>query len=339
MQREKSIVLGCVVATSGLCTALAHAQVNGAGDVTGLVIQYQAFFTQNSTSPPPASTTHTCSAFIAFDNAVSSDIDFVDVLKPGGASVSTSGSGTFYSTGQYTYASRATLMSNWPSGTYTFSVEDFNEITTNFTLSQPSAAGAWPTAIPAFTPDSYTGLQNMNPTQPRLVEVNSFSITPPTNGQLSGLYISQRFGNLPGPTVWSSLTTIGAPTSTRTIPANALQPNTDYFATWMFDQRISTSFPPPAVVEFTNVTFGNVTRVAFRTGAAVVSCAADLDNGSGNGTPDGGVDINDLLYFLAEFEAGSTNADLDNGSGNGTPDGGVDINDLLFFLSHFEAGC
>ena len=26
--------------------------LNGAGDVTGLVIQYQAFFTQNSTSPP-----------------------------------------------------------------------------------------------------------------------------------------------------------------------------------------------------------------------------------------------------------------------------------------------
>jgi len=338
MQREKSIVLGCVFASAGLCAASASAQINAPGSVTGLVIQYQAFFTQNSTSPPAASTTHTCSAFMTFDPSVSG-IDFVDVIKPGGAVVSTSGSGTFYSTSQATYSTRTSLMSNWPSGNYTFSVTDIDEITTNFTLSQPSAAGAWPTAIPAFTPASYDGLQNMNPTQPRLVEVNSFSIAPPTNGQLSGLYISQRFGNLPGPTVWSSLTTIGVPTASRTIPANALQPNTDYFATWIFDQRISTSFPPPAVVEFTNVTFGNVTRVAFRTGAATIACAADLDNGSGNGTPDGGVDINDLLYFLAEFEAGSTNADLDNGSGNGTPDGGVDINDLLFFLAHFEAGC
>jgi hypothetical protein len=69
------------------------------------------------------------------------------------------------------------------------------------------------------------------------------------------------------------------------------------------------------------------------------SCAADLDDGSGNGTPDGGVDINDLLYFLGAFETGTEAADLDNGSGTGTPDGGVDINDLLYFLLRFEAGC
>jgi GH15 family glucan-1,4-alpha-glucosidase len=68
-------------------------------------------------------------------------------------------------------------------------------------------------------------------------------------------------------------------------------------------------------------------------------CSADLDNGSLSGTPDGGVDINDLLYFLAAFEQGSTNADLDDGSGIGTSDGGVDINDLLYFLECFERGC
>jgi len=76
------------------------------------------------------------------------------------------------------------------------------------------------------------------------------------------------------------------------------------------------------------------------TNAATLStCAADLDNGSGTGTRDGGVDVSDLLYFLASFEAGSTAVDLDNGSGTGTPDGGVDISDLLFFLARFEAGC
>jgi hypothetical protein len=70
-------------------------------------------------------------------------------------------------------------------------------------------------------------------------------------------------------------------------------------------------------------------------------CPADLDNGSGTGTQDGGVDINDLLYFLSNFESGSANADLDNDGepSVGTPDGGVDINDLLFFLSRFESGC
>lgn len=69
------------------------------------------------------------------------------------------------------------------------------------------------------------------------------------------------------------------------------------------------------------------------------ACPADLDDGSGTGTTDGGVDINDLLYFLARFELGDVAADLDDGSARGTPDGGVDINDLLFFLSRFERGC
>ncbi len=68
-------------------------------------------------------------------------------------------------------------------------------------------------------------------------------------------------------------------------------------------------------------------------------CPADLDDGSGAGQPDGGVDINDLLCFLAQYESGACGADLDGGMGNGLPDGGVDINDLLFFLTHYEGGC
>lgn len=68
-------------------------------------------------------------------------------------------------------------------------------------------------------------------------------------------------------------------------------------------------------------------------------CPADLDNGGGTGVRDGGVDINDLLYFLVQFEAGNAAVDLDNGTFTGTPDWGVDINDLLYFLVHFEVGC
>ena len=70
-------------------------------------------------------------------------------------------------------------------------------------------------------------------------------------------------------------------------------------------------------------------------------CLADLDDGSGSGSPDRGVDINDLLYFLAKFELGDVAADLDNDgeTSQALPDGGVDINDLLFFLARFESGC
>jgi hypothetical protein len=68
-------------------------------------------------------------------------------------------------------------------------------------------------------------------------------------------------------------------------------------------------------------------------------CIADLDDGSGTGVADGGIDINDLLFFLAMYEAGDLNADIDDGGGWGIGDFGVDINDLLMFLDHYEAGC
>lgn len=70
-----------------------------------------------------------------------------------------------------------------------------------------------------------------------------------------------------------------------------------------------------------------------------VSCPADVDDGTATGTPDGGVTIDDLLYFLVLFGDGSVGADLDDGSGQGRPDGGVTIEDLLFYLDHFTAGC
>jgi hypothetical protein len=73
--------------------------------------------------------------------------------------------------------------------------------------------------------------------------------------------------------------------------------------------------------------------------AGTTGCVADVDDGSGTGTPDGGVTIDDLLYYLVIFEAGSLDSDVDDGSFTGTPDGGVTIDDLLYFLFRFEGGC
>ncbi len=69
------------------------------------------------------------------------------------------------------------------------------------------------------------------------------------------------------------------------------------------------------------------------------ACVADYDDGSGNGTPDGGVTIDDLIYYLGLFEAGDVCADVDDGSGTNTLDGGVTIDDLIYYLGRFEAGC
>ena len=68
-------------------------------------------------------------------------------------------------------------------------------------------------------------------------------------------------------------------------------------------------------------------------------CVADFDDGSGTGTRDGGVTIDDLIYYLGLFEAGDVDADIDDGSNTGTPDGGVTIDDLIYYLTRFEAGC
>jgi hypothetical protein len=71
-------------------------------------------------------------------------------------------------------------------------------------------------------------------------------------------------------------------------------------------------------------------------------CKADLDNDAdlANGSlPDGSVTIEDLLFFVAAYEALAPAADLDNGTSTGTPDGSVDAMDLFYFLERFEAGC
>jgi hypothetical protein len=68
-------------------------------------------------------------------------------------------------------------------------------------------------------------------------------------------------------------------------------------------------------------------------------CVADVDDGSNAGISDGGVTIDDLIYYLSLFEAGNIAADVDDGSGTGTPDGGVTIDDLIYYLTRFEAGC
>lgn len=65
------------------------------------------------------------------------------------------------------------------------------------------------------------------------------------------------------------------------------------------------------------------------------TCAADLDDdGSLPQNPDGGVTVDDLIFFLTMFEAGSQLVDLDNdGMLPQAPDGGVTIDDLLYFLT------
>ncbi|MGD9789782.1 MAG: GC-type dockerin domain-anchored protein [Phycisphaerales bacterium] len=73
--------------------------------------------------------------------------------------------------------------------------------------------------------------------------------------------------------------------------------------------------------------------------ASTPVCVADVDDGQATGVPDGAVTIDDLLFYLGEFQAGRIRADVDDGSGSNTPDGAVTIDDLLYYLGRFSDGC
>lgn len=86
-------------------------------------------------------------------------------------------------------------------------------------------------------------------------------------------------------------------------------------------------------------TVSNACATATSSPSLLVVCVADTDDGNATGTCDGGVTVDDLLYYLGRFESGAAQADVDDGSGLGSPDGGVTIDDLLYYLGRFEAGC
>ena len=154
---------------------------------------------------------------------------------------------------------------------------------------------------------------------------------------MNGLTINQRFGTLNGPGVFSGLHVGGTPVFTKTVPANTLQPNTDYYAAWIFEPRIEQT-PNPAGVSYNHIAFGNLTRVAFRTGNAV-TCPADLGVQGGGAGQDGLLDNNDFIVFIDYFFGHDTRADVGRQGGITPGDGLFDNNDFVVFIDMFFAGC
>lgn len=91
------------------------------------------------------------------------------------------------------------------------------------------------------------------------------------------------------------------------------------------------------------IRLGGGSATARGTGKIVVAlaggCVADVDNGNGHGVPDGGVTLDDLLYYLDLYGAGSNAADVDDGNAAGAHDCGVGLEDLLYYLGRYDLGC
>lgn len=84
---------------------------------------------------------------------------------------------------------------------------------------------------------------------------------------------------------------------------------------------------------------GGQYRPWFATGLPLHPCLADIDDGSNFGTPDGGVTMDDLLYYLDGYARGLRRADVDNDARTGIPDGRVTAEDLIYYMIRFEQGC
>ncbi len=121
---------------------------------------------------------------------------------------------------------------------------------------------------------------------------------------------------------------------------NGYQPTTGDTFTILTASSVSGTFD---TLNLPALNGGQTWQVEYPTGQVRLSigssCVADIDDGTATGTPDGGVTIDDLLYYLNIFNAGSLGADVDDGSATGTPDGGVTIDDLLYYLFRFNQGC
>ncbi len=111
--------------------------------------------------------------------------------------------------------------------------------------------------------------------------------------------------------------------------------------------------PRDGTIYTIHATNGNLLRLNPATGAATVVGGTLGYFGSGYGMAfavtsiacpgdadaDGTVTVDDLVAFVAWYEAGDLRADLDDGSGTFHRDTGVTIDDLLAFLGSFFAGC
>ncbi len=87
------------------------------------------------------------------------------------------------------------------------------------------------------------------------------------------------------------------------------------------------------------MTAGSIVSPFLARFATPCRCVADVDDGTGTGTRDDAVTVDDLLYYLEVFATGDIAADIDEGSGTGTHDDAVTVDDLLYYFERFQAGC
>ncbi len=310
-------------AVSALAPLAAFAQIHS------VQISYSAGYVQDGIDPPTAELG--CDSSVSLFTFTPAALSEVIVTDPN-ENPTTLGSlypGSYFDTiNSFTIED---ALNARPAGPYVFEINGGTMGVQAATVVQPYATGNFAATIPAFSPVSYETLtEDFDPGSTFVLDFTPF--TPGAGATVA--WTNLEIYDFAGATSPVAIQ-LEPGDATYTVGAGTLAPNAFHRAllTQHTQHRYADAFPGA----ITAVTFSRTTFFDFTTGSIV--CVADVDDGSGNGTPDGGVDISDLLYFLTLFDAGGLGADVDDGSSTGTPDGGVDISDLLYFLARFDAGC
>ena len=241
--------------------------------------------------------------------------------------------GGFYSASYGNFSNQAALMAAFGSGNYVFHWSGGTLTPGNFAVNQPFANGIWPSVFPRFSTTTFSGLAGMDPSQPfTIVLANSFAAHPSAESVSGGMYISTvQASGLPGAIVHAQIASgASALTNTRVLPANTLQPSTDYFVTWLYANAIDDD---PAAIGATRVEFRVTTRLRFTTGAPQAGCDSIDYNGDGLFPDD-----QDLIDFLVVLAGGACSTgtcnDIDFNNDQLFPDD----TDLVAFLTVLAGG-
>jgi hypothetical protein len=251
-------------------------------------------------------------------------------INGGSARTFARSSPTSFEMSSVSYPSSAALFAAYPSGTYSYQISGGVLGTLTASINR-AATRTWSAQVPALDPVNFIEVSTLfDVARDQELVFGAWTLG-------TGSTVGYTFIDIYGPADIPVSVILLNTDSTLTIPAGTLEPDTDYTLSIVFSSRLETAnagFGTATAVS----SFDRATNVRFRTLRGGL-CVADVDDGTGTGTRDGGVSIDDLLYYVLIFESGLVAADVDDGSGRGTPDGGVSIDDLLFYLVRFESGC
>jgi hypothetical protein len=281
---------------------------------------YLAYYTQNSADAPTLPDGHQFTARI-FPSA--GDALFAYLQKPGDTfrDMPMVSDTLFMLLDDFPGTDPTSMLTTYPAGTYNYQIQGGNLGELEASITRPDAT-FWSEAIPAFTPDTFNALQNVDSAFDFAVNFNSFSAPLPANLGVTFLTVYDPSGNI----VFNDF--FDPNVTSRVITANTLMPSTTYTVSLFFSSRIEMSTGyfggATSILGFDRVTNATLTTVG--------SCPCDLNG-------DGVVDDSDFVLFVIAYNIlDCTDPSMPVGCPSDfNGDGVVDDSDFVIFAAAYNA--